>query len=183
MGVQLTIEAEGLEQIAAIMAGTISSTSKVRGVELHGGIRQDSKATNGEILWYLAEAKESRDVVNLQDAEAEEVAEAFALEYDRRVQRILNKGALVNKLAILEKIDLIVGSAYRAAMRKYMTKASDHIVNSTDVHGRKLESLSRDYAERKSEEFGFEEPILVATGQIIEALSPETAAKNIKLIK
>jgi hypothetical protein len=69
-----------------------------------------------------------------------------------------------------------LGNALKAACKSYLTWLSGNIENQTWKGGGG--DLSEDYAARKQKQHGFTHPIGVASGQLLDNVSP--ISKNIK---
>lgn len=173
-GFSIVDDGDMMAQLNAVLKSiTADLKSTARGVELGGHTRIDGNS-NAEIIEYQAD--QGRDIRTINRRDAEAIASAFAGEIEKRLAVALQKGREPNASGMS-------GAAYRAAMREYMARAIDKIDSQRESNGSAFKALSEKYRARKLEDFGFAEPILKATGQLIENLNPSTASREIKLRK
>ena len=178
----------------------------IENVELRGKKRlEDSSITNADVLLYLKEGnsrsedQKKRDYVSMTPEDARELATVFADVAASEYQKYLNRsqkqlakaqrtGQDVANLSkkieaqATQKANQIAAKAFMEAMKLAIEKISDRIKDERDFKGDKVEQLSEEYEDQKRRDHGHIHPIGVATGQVLENLSPNVPG-NIRLNK
>jgi DNA-binding transcriptional MerR regulator len=190
MGINIDFKARGLDEalkeIKKIIKALEKAGSSIKGVALHARNRDDSSASNAQILEWLKEG--GRDFVTNSSEDNEALAKVAAAEIERRLNTALSKKAVAAKAAETgreaSQVATEISAAYlMAAMKKYMEQISDRIRSQKSNNG-SLKPLSESYAEWKKKKVGNAEPIGVLTGQLLDNLDGSgLGGRNIKLIK
>ena len=153
-----------------------------KAIDLHARGRPDAAASNAEVLDGLA--KQGRNFVDPDAGDVQRFAQAFADSVIKNMQRALAKVGTktkTGKTITAEKLALeLSGKAYRAAAQEWLKEISRRI-ESQDWIGDGDSDLSPKYKKRKLAKFGFTKPIGVASGQVLDNVSPKT--RNLKLRK
>lgn len=185
----IKIELEGIEAVQEALQklseafGPIASNN----ISLLDTGRSDSDVSNVQLLNYLCfESPKPRDVVTATQADVDKIAEKFVETIMKEIQNVLKKAA---KREAKGKVGLTGGEgnvinnlALRAAMDAYIAMVEERIKNQVDFEGRPLAELSKGYASQKMKDFGFINPILKASGQLVNSLKASGRA-NIKISK
>jgi hypothetical protein len=187
----VTLEAEGLDMVTQMIdlaRGILDAAGNtIGGVDLHAKKRLEDEADSVIIAKQLMEF--GRDFFSLDDAQSEQVAQAFANEVQRRLDGVAGMAIGVSGVArAVGKASAegtrmateTAGAAYRGAMMRYMAIVSENITAQRTAFGGSPDALSPEYAEWKQENFGFTSPIGVATGQLRENFDPSNKG-NIRL--
>lgn len=171
------IELEGLDAVQEALTKLEESfgPSANNNISLLDTSRSDSDKTNVEILNYLCfESPKPRDVVSCNDRDVDKIAERFVDTIIAEVQNVLAKAAkreAKGKVGLTGREGSVINNlALRAAMDLYVQMIQDRIRSQVDFEGKNLEGLSKHYAAKKLKKFGFETPILKASGQLINSL-------------
>lgn len=177
----IRIEAQGLDQVASaikLLEETLGPRS-YDGVELLDTGRDDG-ALNTEILLKQRDLF-GRDVVTAGDKEVKEIGQAYVDRIIAEVDNVLNRQATGKKTTGRESA-VVDRLALTDAIKKYMEIITTRIEKKVNASGSPLKKLSPGYAAWKLRVFGFVEPILKASGQLLDVLNP-TAKGNIKFTK
>lgn len=185
----ITIEAMGLEKAQALGDFLIAAIAEYSGCFYRGATREDGQATNGEIVTHLAAG--GRNLRPLSPEAARKLGDIWKAEVEKAAQSFLNsqgemKAAYARKES-WERAKIASARAWRAAgqavlaimdrRRKQQLTASDGGAESTAKH------VGDDYAEQRKRKYGVsEDKVYVATGQLMEDLSPD-AEGRITLVK
>jgi hypothetical protein len=176
----ITIEAQGLEQVAA----AIKLLEEAIGPRSYNAVQlldpgRDDETTNVKILTDQRDLYH-RDVVTADEAESVKIGQAYAdriiLEVDRVLKRKESGKATTGRESVV--IDRL---ALTDAMKAYLELISSRIEKQIDASGGRLTPLSQAYAAWKKRKWGFSEPILKASGQLIEAVNP--SKPSLKFVK
>lgn len=189
--IAVTLEAEGLDlaaQVIALARGILDAAGNtIGGVDLHAKKRVESEADSVIIAKQLMEF--GRDFFSLDDAQSEQVAQAFTAEVQRRLDGVA--GVAIGTSSVARAVGKAsaegtrmaretAGAAYTEAMKRYMQIVEENITHQRTAFGGSPDALSPEYAEWKQKEFGFTTPIGVATGQLRENFDPSNKG-NIRL--
>jgi hypothetical protein len=190
MGINIDFKATGLDdaikELGKMIKALEKAGSSIKGVALHSRNRDDSSASNAQILEWLKEG--GRDFVTNSSEDNEALAKVAAAEIERRLNTALSKKAVASKAAETgreaSQVATEISAAYHmAAMKKYMEQISDRIRSQKSNNG-SLKPLSESYADWKKKKVGNAEPIGVLTGQLLDNLDGSgLGGRNIKLIK
>ena len=183
----VTLETQGLKGVTQVLDALQQLGAQVGAVELHTRKRDDSDATNAEILRWLAE--QGRDFITPSGKDTDEIARTFAAELERRLGKQFSQLNVVDKWVgsgFQKKLSVFateLGSAgLMEAMKKYMDQVSKRIdKQETNVPPLKTE-LSDSYKKKKEKKGWLD--IGKFTGQLIDNLNPDgKGARNIRLKK
>lgn len=148
----------------------------IKGVSFNASSRkEDPSIDNRQILNWLKEG--GRDFQSITEDESKEIEDVFIKEVERRFAR-LDESSIKN---LKNTLNSILVSGLKKAILKLISIIHNHIVRGTVAGGGSVDALSPEYAKVKQRKYGFTHPIGVATGQLLDNLSPDV--KNIKIIK
>lgn len=157
------IEARGLSKAKAQMDWLAKMGARISGVHLPGSARNDTGATNGEIIDYLAEG--GRDIRADQE-DADKAAMAFKVQ----VELALNKIKDVPRGSA--KVQQEAAKAWRAAGRVIKEIMRERVDQGKVQGGGDASKVSEDYAAQRLRKYGIPEDIVFkATGQLLSNLS------------
>lgn len=198
MTIELSMKAEGLEEIKSILDQLSKVGSEYRGVRLNGIKRtENADNDNGEILEWLKES--GRDFVSVSSEDAEKIAQVAVDELEdrtskalKRAQRAAGKGlkgaerkSAMAAVTTFEKGEnwsrQTAAAVLKVAMKEYMEIVQKRIENQDPASG-ELKPLSPRYREWKEKNYGFD-TIGKLTGQLMDNLDPATSEKAIKVFK
>jgi hypothetical protein len=160
LNMQITIE--GDQKFKALLQQIERLDTVFAGVRLIG--KREDGVDSDDIVDSLIE--HDRDFFSPDDAVAEDVAQAAAIELEKRLAAAAAKGRpnpTDNALA---------GGMLKAAMMAYMKAVVDRIESQRTASGGAPQDLTPAYAAYKEKKFGFVTPIGKASGQLLEALTP-----------
>lgn len=160
----IELEAKGLDDIIKKLEKMQSEIGGIRGVELNPIPRADSEEpSNADLLEYLK--LQGHDFITLSASEENRIAQAFDKELQRRIDRDQMEKAAA-------------AGALRSAMNAYMDIVSEKI-ESQEGAG----ELTDAYKKQKIEQYGFDKPIGVATGQLRDNLNSKGPGRSMIRIK
>jgi hypothetical protein len=185
----LTLDTYGLQTVRKVIGALQSLGSKLGAVELNSVSREDSEATNAEILQWLVYT--GRDFITPSADDAEEIAQAFAAELERRLGDEFSREVFGDKWDEQPSgkkqeafASELAAAGLKQAMMAYMTQVYQRIQSQSTNNPPFESELSEAYAKHKLKTFGFEKPIGKATGQLIDNLNPDgLGSRNIRLKK
>jgi hypothetical protein len=196
----LTLETHGLETARDVLGALHKLGSSLRAVELNSVSREDSEATNAEILKWLVYT--GRDFITASDQDADEIAKAFSAELERRLGAEFSEEAFWYKLNEREQqsgkkwnenerrenqeklANELAAASLKEAMHKYMYQVSERIDYGRTNNPPFNKILNEQYEKWKKNVYGFAYPIGKATGQLIDNLNPDgLGSRNIRLKK
>jgi hypothetical protein len=172
----LSLESNGLNEAIETMAELHKQFANyIESVELIARKRHDAtdlrgkvhKATdfgNAEILADLK--KDGRDFIALSREESRSIGRAFAEEFERLVGYRMTKAV----------IRASVKSAWIEAIQTYRAIVASHISQGESSAG-SIAELTREYARRKLDDWGFTHPIGKASGQLHESLNDNSQSQ------
>ena len=159
----IELEAKGLDDIIRKLEKMQSEIGGIRGVELNPIPRAEGDVSNADLLEYLK--LQGHDFITLSASEENRIAQAFDKELQRRIDRDQMEKAAA-------------AGALRSAMNAYMDIVSEKI-ESQEGAG----ELTEAYKKQKIEQYGFDKPIGVATGQLRDNLNSKGPGRSMIRIK
>ena len=179
-----TVEIEGIDEIIGQLKTIQYLGADINTAELNGRLRKESAVNNSTLLRGFSE-RHNRKYLPLDNEEDEEISSAAAneivktLDYEFERRNISKKTKIIGKEEAKNIANQIMSKALLAAMEKVKEIITRRIENGTDLNGMTVPDLKPEYKRKKEREFGFAYPIGVATGQLIDNLSP--GARNVRL--
>ncbi|MFA5377729.1 MAG: hypothetical protein WC455_18410 [Dehalococcoidia bacterium] len=203
-GMNLSFDAEGMENAFQLMDMLKKWGAVTNGARLISKLREEpeekeNRITTANILYWQRD--DGRDIVTPNQKDINDIGEEFvdtlASRLDKRMTMMQKfaKNKLSFEMGKRKKAPVplaendkwanaTMGECLRNSMKKYMEQASERLIQQVDCNGKPLAGLNADYAAWKREAFGFDYPVLKATGQITDALNPTgPGGRNIRLEK
>ena len=179
------VSVEGLEEAKCTLQIINQMGNVFKGVELNAKSRKDDDSmarslTNGDILDYMAGPKQRRDFVAMTDELLHKIDVAISNEIERRLQE---QQLSESEKAGVEDSKRRANEIGAAAFTKGALVWNEEItrrINSGDWLGGGDSELNPEYEKQKQKKHGFTRPIGVATGQVLDNVSP--SKRNIRPI-
>jgi len=196
----LTLETRGLQTLQKALGALQKLGASLGAVELNSHPREDSETTNAEILQWLEYS--GRDFITTSSGDAENIAQAFADELERRLGDKFSEEAFWHKLDERQQqsgkklnkderrkqqkkfANELAAASLKKAMLKYMEQVYHRIQSQSTNNPPFNGELNPDYEAWKLKTFGFSKPIGKATSQLTDNLNPDgLGSRNIRLKK
>jgi hypothetical protein len=172
---------KGMPEIKKLVKLLNSLGSSYSGAEFLAKNRKElgqGHNTNRHILEWLKE--DGRDFLSMTEADIKKIEKAFSDEVVRKTERIASR----NAGNFGQALDSIMVSALRKAILCMVGIIQKRVEDGVDFKGSNLKStadLTEDYKKQKQEKHGFQYPIGVATGQLLDNLNPNN--QSVKIVK
>jgi hypothetical protein len=185
----LTLETRGLQTLQKTLGALQKLGASLGAVELNSHPREDSETTNAEILQWLEYS--GRDFITTSSGDAENIAQTFADELERRLGDEFSKEAFWDKWDEQPSskkqeafANELAAAILKKAMLKYMEQVYQRIEEQKTNNPPFKSELNQDYEAWKLKTFGFSKPIGKATSQLTDNLNPDgLGSRNIRLKK